>query len=100
MIRDWRTQGKEGPAVAEMPEAAEATKGEAFTLLGQTEPHAGSSAASASPDPQPARWDHPTSMLVSPDPGSSRVGRPVGSLKPPHQGPRDPGLSGSPSSQL
>ncbi|XP_025290714.3 protein TBATA isoform X67 [Canis lupus familiaris] len=92
MIRDWRLQGKEGPAVAEMPEAEEAAEGEAFMLLGGMEPHAGSSAASASPDPQPARWDLPTSVLVSPDPGSSRVGRPVGSLKPPRQGPRDPGL--------
>ena len=57
MIRDWRTQGKEGPAVAKMPEAEEAAEGEAFTLLGRTEPHAGSSAASASPDPQPSLPD-------------------------------------------
>ncbi|XP_027452179.1 protein TBATA isoform X5 [Zalophus californianus] len=96
MTLTWRTQVEEGPEVAEMPEAEEAAKEaaekEACTLLGEMEPQAGQSAEAASPDPQPAHWDHPTSMLASPDPGSSRVGRPVGFLKSPRQGPRDLGL--------
>lgn len=99
MTLTWRTQVEEGPEVAEMPEAEEAAKEvaerEVCTLLGEMEPQAGQSAESASPDPQPAHWAHPTSMLASPDPGSSRVGRPVGFLKSPRQGPRDLGLGAS-----
>ncbi|XP_077634633.1 protein TBATA isoform X2 [Crocuta crocuta] len=85
MTLDWRTQGKEGPEVVKMPEAQETAESEACTLLGGMEPYTGPPAESAGPGPEPALWDHPTSLLASPDPGNSRVGRPVWALKPPHQ---------------
>lgn len=90
-----RTQGEEGANMAEMPGAEDAAESQVYPLLGETEPQAGQSAGSASPDPQPTHWGHPTSLLASPDPGSSRVGRRVGFLKSPRQGPRDPGLGAS-----
>ncbi|XP_032733892.1 protein TBATA isoform X1 [Lontra canadensis] len=92
MTLAWRTQGEEGRKVAVTPEAEEAAECEVRTPLGQTESQVGQSAEPASPEPQPAHSDHPTSMLASPDPGSSREGRPVGFLKSPRPGPRDPRL--------
>lgn len=95
MTLAWRTQREEGANVAVMPGAKDAAESQVYWLLSETEPQAGRSARSASPDPQPAHWGHPTSLLASPDPGSSRVGRRVGFLKSPRQGPRDPGLGAS-----